>query len=133
MSRENVEIVGQAVEAFNAFGMAEAARRFFAADGVFEEPPEQPTPAVAERRDAAVRLFEQFDELWEEHRSEAEEIRVVDDERVLLLSIEHFRGRDGLEIAQPSGSVYTFRDGKIVRLQAFWERKNALQAAGLTE
>ena len=76
--------------------MAEAARRFFAPDGVFEEPPEQPTPSVAEGRDAAVRLFEQFDELWEEHRSEVEEIRAVDDDRVLLLSIEHFRGRDGL-------------------------------------
>lgn len=107
MSHENAEIVRRATDAFNDVGMAEAARR--------------------------VRLFEQFDELWEEHRSEAEEIRVVDDERVLLLSIEHFKGRDGLEIAQPSGSVYTFRDGKIVRLQAFWERENALKAAGLAE
>ena len=51
-------------------------------------------------------------------------------DRVLLLSMEHFRGRDGMEISQSSGSVYTFRDGRIVRLQAFWERENALEAAG---
>ena len=34
-------------------------------------------------------------------------------------------------MAQPCGSVYTLRDGKIVRLQSFWERRNALKAAGL--
>ena len=110
MSQENVELVGQAVEAFNEVGMAEAARRFFAPDGVFEEPPEQPTPSVAEGRDAAVRLFEQFDEMWEEHRSEVEEIRAVDDDRVLLLSIEHFRGRDGLR--SPSRVGASTRSGR---------------------
>jgi uncharacterized protein len=132
-SQDNVELVGQAVRAFNEVGMAEAARRFFAPDGVFEEPPEQPTPTVAEGRDAAVRLFEQFEEVWEEHQSEVQGIRAIDDERVLALSVEHFRGRDGIELAQPCGSVYTLRDGKIVRLQSFWERQNALKAAGLAD
>jgi ketosteroid isomerase-like protein len=127
-SQDNIEIVGRAVQAFNDVGMPEAARRFFASDGVFEEPPEQPAPTVAEGRDAAVRLFEQFDEVWDEHLSEIEEIRAVDDERVLVLSVEHFRGRDGIELAQPGGSVYTLRDGKIARLQFFWERENALRA-----
>lgn len=133
MSQENLEIVRRAVQAFNEVGMAEAALRFFDTSAVFEEPPEQPSPTVAQGRDAAVRTFRQFEEAWEEHRSEPEEIRIVDDERVLVLSIEHFRGRDGIEISQPCGSLFTVRDGKIVRLRSFWERENALRAAGQQE
>ena len=87
--------------------------------------------ASAEGRDAVSRTFSQFDEAWEEHRSDPEEIRVIDAERVLLLSIDHFRGRDGIEIVQPSGTVFTLRAGKVIRMQAFWERRNALEAAGL--
>jgi ketosteroid isomerase-like protein len=133
MPQENVEIVRSAIEAFNEVGLAEAALTFFDPGAVFEEPPEQPSPTVVEGRDAAIEIFRQFDEAWEEHRSEPEEIRVIDDDRVLLLSVEHFRGRDEIEISQPGGSIFTLRDGKIVRLQSFWERETALEAAGLRE
>jgi ketosteroid isomerase-like protein len=97
---------------------------------VFEEPPEQPAPRVARGRDAAAELFGEFDAAWEEHRSELEEVRALDPERVLVLSIEHFRGRDGIEVDQPAGAIFTLRDGRIVRLQAFWDRASALGAAG---
>jgi ketosteroid isomerase-like protein len=50
-----------------------------------------------------------------------------------VLSIERFRGRDGIEIDQPCGTIFTFRDGKIARMQSFWDRENALEAAGLSE
>ena len=114
--------------------MAAAALRYFGEENEhLEEPPEQPSPNVAKGRDASCpRVFAQFEEAWEEHRSETEEIRVVDVERVLVLSIEHFRGRDGIEVSQPAGNVFTLRGGKIVRLQAFWDRANALEAVGLT-
>jgi ketosteroid isomerase-like protein len=134
MSQENVEIIRQLVEAFNEGGMgAKATLSFFAADAVFEEPPEQPGPTVARGRDAVSRTFVQFDQAWEEHRSEPEEIRLIDDEHVLLLSVEHFRGRNGIEITQPSGTLFTLRDAKVVRMQSFWERESALEAAGLEE
>jgi ketosteroid isomerase-like protein len=122
------------VESFNEAGFsAKATLDFFDADAVFEEPPEQPAPRIARGRDAAVEMFSRFDETWEGHRSDPEEIRVIDDARILLLSIEHFRGRDGIEIDQPCGTIYTLRDGKVVRMQSFWERENALKAAGLWE
>jgi ketosteroid isomerase-like protein len=134
MSQENVEIIRKLNEAFNRDGMgADAAVGFFDADAVFEEPPEQPSPTVAEGLDAVIRTFKQFDEAWEEHRSDLEEIRVIDDERVLMLSIEHFRGREGIELAQPCGTVFTLRDGRVTRMQPFWERENALRAAGLLD
>ena len=134
MSEENVRIVREAMEAFNESGYAsERSLSFFDESVVFEEPPEQPAPRVARGRDAAAEMFGQFDEAWDEHRSETEELRAIDDERVLMLSVEHFRGRDGIEVDQPCGTIYTIRDGKIVRLQSFWERTNALAAAGLAE
>jgi ketosteroid isomerase-like protein len=57
----------------------------------------------------------------------------VDDERVLLFTVEHFRGRDGVEVAAPWGAVFTIHKEKIVRWQAFWDRRKALEAAGLSE
>jgi ketosteroid isomerase-like protein len=134
MSQENVEIVERVIESFNEAGFsAQTTLDFFDADAVFEEPPEQPAPRIARGRDEIVEIFGQFDEAWEEHRSESEEIREIDDGRVLLLSIEHFRGRDGMEIDQPCGTIFTFRNGKVVRMQSFWEREKALEAAGLSE
>jgi ketosteroid isomerase-like protein len=134
MSQENVEIVRRVIEIFNEAGMgAEATWDFYAADIVFEEPPEQPGASVVVGRDAALRTFQQFDSAWEEHRSEPEEFRVIDDERVLMLSIEHFRGRDGIELSQRCGNLFTLRKGKIIRQQAFWERDTALAAVEPSE
>jgi len=132
MSRENVEIIQRLAEVSREVGPGgEATLSFFDLGVVFEEPPEQPTPTVVEGREAALRTFRQFEDAWEEHRSDAEDIRVIDERRVLLLSVEHFRGRDVLEISQPCGTIFTLRDGKITRMQSFWERENALEAAGL--
>jgi ketosteroid isomerase-like protein len=134
MSQENVEIVRRVVEAFNEGGMgSDATLGFFDADAVFEEPPEQPGPRVAHGPESLGRMFTQFDEAWEEHQSRPDEIREIDDERVLLLSLEHFRGRDGIELDQPAWTIFTLRGGKIVRMQPFWDRVNALEAAGLSE
>ena len=134
MSEENVEIVRRFGQAFNEGGFgSEVTMGFFHPAGVFEEPPEQPGAGVARGRESVSRMFTKFDEAWEEHRSDTEEVRVIDDERILVLTIEHFRGRNGIEIDQPSGTIFTLRGGKIARMQSFWERKNAFDAAGLSE
>ena len=134
MSEEHLEIVRRAYESFNQSGFSsDETLRFFDESVVFEEPPEQPAPRVARGKEEAARIFGQFDEAWETHTSDLQEFVVVDDERVLALTIEHFRGRDGIELTQPSGSLFTFRDGKIVRMQSFWEQANARRAAGLEE
>jgi ketosteroid isomerase-like protein len=51
---------------------------------------------------------------------------------VLVLAIFHARGRDsGVELKVPEQHVFTFRDGKIVRLQWFHDEAAARVAAGL--
>jgi ketosteroid isomerase-like protein len=134
MPHDNEGTVRRMVAAFNEEGFsAEISLAFFAADAVFEEPPEQPAPRIVQGRDEVRRLFNQFDEAWESHHSEPEKILSIDDERVLLLSVERFRGRDGIEITQPSATIFTVRDGKVARMQAFWERARALDIAGLPD
>jgi ketosteroid isomerase-like protein len=131
LNHENVGIVRRLIEAYNRPGSeAEAALSLFDEAAVFEEPPEQPGARIARGRAEIGRVVGRFDGVWEEHRAEVVEIRAVDADRVLLLSTDHFRGRDGIEVTKDSGTVFTLRDGKVVRMQSFWERENALRAVG---
>ena len=132
MSRENVEIVERATEAFNEGGIA-ATRKFFADDAEFHEPPEQPAPRVARGFTEIIELFEKFDEAWAQHRSEPEEVRAVGPDQVLVVSVERFLGRDGIEVAAPASALFTLREGRIVLWQAFWDRDRALKAAQLPD
>ena len=53
-----------------------------------------------------------------------------------LVAIHRFRARarhTGIEFDQPSAYVYTFRDGKIIRIQGYWDPQEALAVAGLVE
>ena len=132
MSQQNVEILRRANEAFNTGGIP-AARPYFTEDVEFHEPPEQPAPRAARGIDDVARLFGEFDATWLSHRSEIEGVQPLDNDRLLVFSIEHFRGRDGIEVSAPAGAVFTFRDGKIVRWEAFWDRQHAREAVGLSE
>jgi ketosteroid isomerase-like protein len=132
MSRENEEIVRRAVEAFNELGFAGIGTSDLVTDDFeFHEPPEQPAPRVARGRKEVQELAGEFDAAWEEHRSEPQTIKAVDADRVLLVSMEHFKGRDGIELATPFAAIFTLRDGKISRWQAYWDEQKARQAAGL--
>ncbi len=133
MSEENIEIVRRAAEVFNAEGAEAAGRRFFAEDAEFHDPPDSPSPRVARGREEVRKQFSSFNDAWEEHWTEPQEIRAVGTDKVLLVSVEHFVGRDGIELEAPSAAVFTLREGKIIRWEAFWEKHRALEAAGLTE
>ena len=133
MSQENVEIVERLVRRFNEQGIEAAGAEYLADNVEFHEPPEQPGARVARGREATVEFFADFDAAWEQHRSDPEEIRALGADQVLLLSVERFRGRDGIEVAQPAGTIFTLREGKVVLWQAYWTRETALGAAGLSE
>jgi ketosteroid isomerase-like protein len=134
MSEENVEIVRRAVEEFNEHGFDGVGTSGLVADDLeFHEPPEQPAPRVARGREQVRKLAGEFDDAWEEHESEPQEIRAVGPDKVLLISVERFKGRDGIELEAPFAAIFTLRDGKITRWQAFWDKQKALQAAGLSE
>ena len=53
--------------------------------------------------------------------------------RILAIDNWLFRGRDGIEIGRELPTLFTFRDGLIVRVDGFTDRAEALKAAGLSE
>jgi ketosteroid isomerase-like protein len=133
MSQENVEIIKKAAEVFNAEGPEAVSRRFFAEDVEFHDPPESPSPRVARGREEVRKQFNSFNEAWEKHTTDPQEIRAVGTDKVFTVTVEHFVGRDGIEVETPAAAVFTLRDGKIIRWEAFWEKQRALEAAGLRE
>jgi ketosteroid isomerase-like protein len=71
--------------------------------------------------------------VWEDYRFEVE--RMIDlGDRVLVLERQTARGRrSGANISQDVGTLLTLRDGVIVRWEYYWERADALEAAGIAE
>jgi hypothetical protein len=69
---------------------------------------------------------------WEAATTEPLE-RIETDGRILSIDIWRLRGREGIEIERELPTLYTFRDGLIVRIDGFTEKAEALEAAGLSE
>jgi ketosteroid isomerase-like protein len=67
-------------------------------------------------------------------RIEAERIIDLGEGRVLVLSRHTARGKQsGVPIEHENGDLFELRDGKIVRYDAYWNRADALEAAGLSD
>ena len=74
---------------------------------------------------------------WEDFRVEPEEIRELDDQRVLVLVHISAKGRSsGLDLDQMQVrgvAVFHVRDSKVTRFVAYWDRDRALADLGLGE
>jgi len=72
---------------------------------------------------------------WEEFRTEVDEYRELDGERVLVLVDFSARGKaSGLEVGQirtKAANVFYLRGGKVTRLVLYWDRERALADLGL--
>jgi ketosteroid isomerase-like protein len=67
-------------------------------------------------------------------RIEAERIIDLSEDRVLVLSRQTARGKQSdVPIDHEAGDLFRLRHGKIVRYEAYWNRSEALEAAGLSE
>jgi ketosteroid isomerase-like protein len=131
VSEENVEIVRRLQEQFNEDGW-DALWRVADPEIEFREPPEQPGSTVFRGLDAVrIGVTRSWQQNWSAHRSVAERFVDLGDDRVLMLTVEHLRGRDGIEVEQPAGTVVTLRDGKIVRFEPHWNQQAALDAVGM--
>jgi ketosteroid isomerase-like protein len=70
---------------------------------------------------------------WDDWRCEAEEYIARGDQVVVLT---RYRGRgkgSGVPVDTKGAHVWALRDGKVVRLEIFADRANALAAAGLAD
>jgi ketosteroid isomerase-like protein len=137
MSRENVELVRRAFEAFQRTYM-EGTRDLYE----LLDPDVDWIPFMAILEGTTYHghegIRQWIDDLkrdWAAFEARPEQFRDVGNDQVLVLGAWRARGRRGdvvLDLPQAAWLVQV-SEGKILRLQTFTERKKALEAAGLSE
>lgn len=95
----------------------------------FREAVEPGTRRGAGVREALRKLFE----VYEDFRFEATEFIDAGDKVVVVGRSRGVAKGSGLKLDMEASIVWTLRDGKLVRNQAFTDRRTALEAAGLRE
>ncbi len=71
---------------------------------------------------------------FREWRNDADEIEEVSPDAVLVDNVFHATGKEsGMEVELRSAAVFVLSEGRIVRCLAYPTRKEALEAAGLSE
>lgn len=128
---ENLAVLAQFAEAYSDRRI-DGVRPFVHDDFEFHEPPEQPGAGVFKGWEDAREAHARWSENWLEQRGELVGLEVLPDGRVLVFTRERMLGRDGLRVEQDGAGIFTFRDGKVLRWQAFWDPANARAAAGVS-
>ena len=83
--------------------------------------------------DGVLESWRQWLENFDEYASELEEIRDCGD-KVLVTLREEGRGKaSGATVSARNYILMTFRDGKVLRYQEFYDQGMALEAAGLAD
>ena len=136
MSQENVELVREAMDAYN-LGDEDGWSRFMDPGLETVPVPEFPEPGSLIGPDAAWDFYKRFGEtmaaskLYESSGFETAELIDAGD-RVVACQRTPLHGRRG-EVVVELWGVHTFDQGRWVRTQWLWSRDEALEAAGLSE
>jgi ketosteroid isomerase-like protein len=130
MSQENVETVRAAYGAWNA-GDMDALRKLCDPDIIWRPPEGWPEPGPFVGREAVMRWFDQLREAFDAYVTELSDIIDAGD-RVVVRQNWHGVGH-GPEANVEATSVLTVRKGRIIGVEQFWDRSEALEAAGLSE
>jgi uncharacterized protein len=133
MSRGNLEIVRQGVEAFDS-GDVERVLELAHPDFVAEVPPEvSAEPDLYRGHDGIRRYVASFQDAMEDIHFEAERLWDAGESVVVELLLTARGRQTGIPVEQRSAGVWTVRDGSIHRIRAFGSVQEALAAAGLDD
>src|SRR5262245_7773240 len=142
MSQENVEVVRRHLQAAAVTGMRldglddQARDRYMEAfhpEVEFREDPMFPEGSVYRGRDALRAYFEGFSSEFDQFWWEAEDVLDAGGEQVLVLIRVRGRGKgSGAEFDGRGGWLFTMEEGLAVRVDAYLDRRIALEAAGLS-
>jgi ketosteroid isomerase-like protein len=80
--------------------------------------------------DAFLQAVASVFEGWEESGFEIERVIESGDDVIALGQLRTL-SRSGLEVTDPHGEIWTFKDGKVVRMEWFRTHADTLAAAGL--
>jgi ketosteroid isomerase-like protein len=132
MSQEDVEVVRQAVEAFNRHD-AEAMQAFCMPEVEIVPLRAAVDGTVYRGPDAVARFAADTDESWENARLDIEEVREVG-ESLLVSARLRGRGRtSGADVDAALALVIRVQAGKLASMRTYTNRADALEAVGLVE
>ena len=124
----NVEILRKA---YAAFSEGHFELDHLDVNVIWDESRRQIDPAVHRGREEARRVFDSRLEVFEDFRVEAEDFFDLGD-HVLVFSRVKGRGKEsGADVDSRVASLYSFRNGRVTRVEYFGDREEALQAAGI--
>ena len=138
---QNADTIRQAVDARNAFMRGELSSEAYAErlDPQLEVlwPDRQTLPDIPQHLRGLADFIahsEQYRDGWIDHVYELLELIEVPDGRVVALIRQSARGRQsGVPVVFHYFALYTIRGGKVLKIEYFSHRADALQAAGLGE
>jgi ketosteroid isomerase-like protein len=131
MSEENVEIVREAHERFTKAGQP-IWERIDADTEVFDHDiPDATNPYRGV--DGVTKWLSDFAAAWDSYEMEVERLIDAGDRVVSLFRIRAVGAGSGVSVERGDGMVWTFRDGKLARLDYFNDQAEAIEAAGLSE
>ena len=133
MSQENVEVVRRAIQAFND-------RDFPAMESIYSEDVvfsliggfADLTGAQFRNQDAAYDWLRDWIKTIGP-RAEIESVRQANDQVLAILNLAATGAASGVDTAIRTGNVYSFRDGRINAVDAYYDVAEALKAVGLAE
>jgi len=136
VSHENVEVVRRVLEAWQRDDFDVFLANI---DPAIEWQPV--LERLVEGAESAYRGHEGMRRFWHYYRTEladfeveAQELRDVGDDRVVLLGRFGWRGAaSGVKLESPVGMVITVRDGKMIQSTDYPSQQEALKAVGLEE
>jgi ketosteroid isomerase-like protein len=133
MSQENVEVVRSMYRPGDPSRFFELLHEAVQVD-VSKAPLLPDHPDLFGGRDAALDLYRHYWGTWDKYVLEPVEIIDAGQDRVLVVQDERGIGRgSGAPFERRWAVLYTMREAKIVRIEHFSERPEALEAAGLSE
>ena len=129
----NVEVVRQAWKDFSEGGV-DATLPYYAEDCVCEDVPELPDRTIYRGREGVRERSRRFREMWRDFDLEPVEFIDGGDDVVVVVTATRGHGRESdAPIESGVSFVYDIRDGRAIRDRAFMSRRQALEAAGLSE
>ena len=133
MSQEWVDLVRLGFEAVQRGDLA-VFDGMTTPDLVLVQPPEVPDAKTYEGPDAIAESMEDWPKQWEDFRMDLIEILDAGDEVAVSVTRHRGRGREsGIEMDFEVFYVQRGRDGKLARMEMFFKREQAIEAAGLSE
>jgi ketosteroid isomerase-like protein len=131
VSSANVELIRRWTDAFNRRDF-DALLDWLDPDVELHEWPTAPGAETYHGPEGALRAIDKWFDVWEWMRVEVEEIVEAGSDRVLITLHQRAKGKgSAIEVEIRSFNVYTFRDGRVLRIELFTELEPALEAAGL--